>query len=80
MKAKLTIEFEDSSVEEIVLDSAIEINTPPESLQALEFRQTKSGKWVMTFTAALWKGRKFSKITATKTSLFPLSVDREINT
>jgi hypothetical protein len=66
MKAKLTIQFDDGSTEEIFLESAIEIKTGPAALQAIEFRQTKSGKWIMAFTQALWKGRKFADIKVNK--------------
>lgn len=62
MTATLTIQFDDGSAETITLDHAIEINTSPDKLQALEFRETKQGKWVMTFTAELWRGRRFQEI------------------
>lgn len=68
MTATLTIQFEDGSAETISLANAIEIGTDPSRPQSLEFRQTKDGKWVMTFTAGLWRGRKFQEIRVKKDS------------
>lgn len=65
-KARLTITFEDGTQETIQLERAIQINTGEDALQCVEFRQTRAGGWVMAFTAALWKGRKFTKIEAEK--------------
>lgn len=67
MTAELTIEFDDGTTESIILDRAIQINTDPEkSLQALEFRETRGGKWVMVLTTGLWKGRNFKNISVKK--------------
>ncbi len=63
---KLTLTFEDGTFREIVLKKAIEINLTGEHKQSLEFRETKSGEWIMSFTKSLFGDKKIRQIEASK--------------
>lgn len=54
----INLNFEDGSQEQIQLAKAIEIDIAPDRLQSVCFNQTRSGKWVMTFTKPLFKDKK----------------------
>lgn len=66
LKAKLTINFEDSSKEEMILDHAIVLDLNERQPNSLTFRQLTDGLWIMNFTAKLWKDRKFKNVHCSK--------------
>ena len=67
MKASLTLDFEDGSQTVLTLSKAIEINTLPQTKQSLCFNQTSKGDWVMSFTKAMFEGKKINTISMKKT-------------
>jgi hypothetical protein len=56
--ATVTINFEDGTTKEIKLNYAVEINTSADKLKCLEIRETRSGEWILSFTASLFEGKK----------------------
>lgn len=57
-KAKLTINFDDGSSKEIIIDHALMIDVPGESIG---FNQNKKGAWNMYFKPQLLEGKNLAK-------------------
>jgi hypothetical protein len=66
MTATLQIKFDDGTTEDIILQKAIELDIGEDRKQSIEFRETKNGQWVMTFTKPIFKGKKFEHISIMK--------------
>lgn len=65
MKTTLTIQFEDGSSKEIALSPKVLVSSHP-GLQAIEFRENRSGEWSLYFTERTMEGKKLKSIQFTK--------------
>lgn len=65
MKPTLTIQFEDGSSKEITLSPKVLVSSHS-GLQAIEFRENRSGEWSLYFTERTMEGKKIESITFQK--------------